>query len=60
MKEPLAQRQLYGVTFDVHLERPDATGAGKILYFAALTADLVVNIGITPEAAIGACTVQET
>jgi hypothetical protein len=40
----------------------DAAGAGTLLYSGAITspvAGLVVNIGITPQFAIGACVVTE-
>jgi len=33
----------------------DAAGAGEILWWGQLTADLIVNLGITPQFAIGAC-----
>jgi len=34
-------------------------GAGKILYGGMLTADLVINVGVTPSFAIGALSIAE-
>lgn len=36
-----------------------ASGASKVLYSGALTANLIINIGITPTAAIGGIVVSE-